>query len=67
MKTLYDVVFGHFDGDELIEEFDTYLAAKAFFNHIKNDDDDYDFILLRRIEIDEHNCEDIDIIENIQR
>ncbi len=65
METLYDVVFGHFDGDELTEEFDTYLAAKLFFNHIKNDD--YDFILLRRIEIDEHNCEDIDIIENIQR
>lgn len=65
METLYDVVFGHFDGDELTEEFDTYLAAKTFFNHIKNDD--YGFILLRRIEIDEHNCEDIDIIENIQR
>lgn len=65
METLYDVVFGHYDGDELTEVFDTYLAAKTFFNHIKNDD--YDFILLRRIEINEHNCEDIDIIENIQR
>lgn len=65
METLYDVVFGHYDGDELTEEFDTYLAAKAFFNEMQKDD--YDFILLRRIEIDEHNCEDIDIIEKIRK
>ena len=65
METLYDVVFGHYDGDELTEVFDTYLAAKLFFYEMQKDD--YDFILLRRIEIDEHNCEDIDIIENIQK
>lgn len=65
METLYDVVFGYFDGDELTEVFDTYLAAKLFFNEMQKDD--YDFILLRRIEIDEHNCEDINIIENIQK
>lgn len=51
METLYDVVFGYYDGDELIEEFDTYLAAKLFLDEMQKDD--YDFIVLRRIEIDE--------------
>ena len=62
MEILYDVYYGYYDGDELTETFETYLAAIIFIKEYV-EKQDYDFKILRKIEIDERGCEEITILK----
>lgn len=60
MKQIFDIVYGNYGEEEYVEEYEELDDARADFNRISQYEN-YDFVFLRHIKIDEED-EDITII-----
>jgi hypothetical protein len=63
MNELYDIVYGNYGEEEQIEIYEDFEDARADFYHLSQNED-YEFIMLRKIIFDE-DYEEIEIIEEI--
>lgn len=63
---MFDIVYGNYPNEEYIEEYEDIDAARADFITLSNEY--YDYIILRKIDIDEEgNEENIEIIDEVSR
>lgn len=63
---MFDIVYGNYPNEEYIEEYEDIDDARADFITLSNED--YDYIILRKIDIDEEgNEENIEIIDEVSR
>lgn len=62
MKELFDIVYGNYGEEEYIEVYEELDDARADFNRISQYED-YEFVFLRHIIIDEDDDEEITILE----
>lgn len=65
METIFDLIYGHYNDEEQQEQYENIDDLRADFKHLV-ENYNYDFVIGRKITIDNDGLEDIDIIFNYQ-